>query len=148
MGPIALPAGGKVYFDANIWIYIIEGIPPYCETLRPLLQAADRGALTIVTSELSLMEVLIKPLKTRDAKLALKFEQALTPSESLLVLPVSRPILVAAARLRAKFPLRTPDAIHLSSASEAGCDQILTNDGRWRGFPVIPTLILADSLDS
>ena len=65
--------------------------------------------------------------------------QILQPSASLQIIPVSRDILVAAARLRAETNMKLPDAIHAATAQFTGCDQFLTNDAR---VPSIPGLAI------
>lgn len=66
MGQLALPPGGLIYLDTNALIYSVEGILPYWTVLQPLWYAVHNGEITVVTSELSLLEVLIKPLQRND----------------------------------------------------------------------------------
>ncbi len=58
------------------------------------------------------------------------YEEFLTPSPLLTVLPVERDILVDAARMQALLSLRLPDAIHVATALAAGCDVVISNDKR------------------
>ena len=67
MGSLILPSSGPVYADALIFIYSVEKHPIYALTLRPLWEAVARGDLEVLSSELSLMETLIGPLKQGDA---------------------------------------------------------------------------------
>jgi len=53
--------------------------------------------------------------------------------------PVSRDVLIAAARLRAETGLKLPDAIHAATAQFTGCDQFLTNDTH---VPALPVLVI------
>jgi predicted nucleic acid-binding protein len=64
LGELGWRSGDRVYLDTNLFIYAIEEIPPYAELVRPLLLAADRDELTLVTSILALAETLIVPEKT------------------------------------------------------------------------------------
>ncbi|HSZ59707.1 MAG TPA: hypothetical protein VK797_28950 [Tepidisphaeraceae bacterium] len=66
MGSINAIAGTKVYLDANVFIYAVEGFAGVGAKLTTLFQRFDRGELQAVTSELTLAEVLVKPL--RDGK--------------------------------------------------------------------------------
>ena len=63
MGSLILPSSGPVYADALIFIYSVEKHPIYALTLRPLWEAVARGDLEVLSSELTLMETLIVPLK-------------------------------------------------------------------------------------
>ncbi len=49
-----------------------------------------------------------------------------------------------AAELRARFRLRTPDALQLATAIETGCGAFLTNDHASRRVTDIRVLILDD----
>ena len=49
--------------------YSVEKHPIYALTLRPLWEAVARGDLEVLSSELTLMETLIGPLKQGDAAL-------------------------------------------------------------------------------
>jgi predicted nucleic acid-binding protein len=98
--------------------------------LTTLFEALDRRELTAVTSDLTLVEVLVKPLLDHHAERQAAYLQVLQPSASLQIIPVSREVLIAAARLRAATHFKLPDAIHAATAQPTGCDQFLTNDTR------------------
>jgi hypothetical protein len=70
MGSLALPSSGFVYTDSDIIIYSVETQPVYWPVLQPLWQAAKAGALSIISSELALMETLIAPLRSGDTVLS------------------------------------------------------------------------------
>jgi predicted nucleic acid-binding protein len=59
-------------------------------------------------------------------------------------IPVNETIAARAAYLRAKYRLRTPDALHAATAIVSGCDAFLTNDVTFRRVNEIPILILDD----
>ena len=77
MGALVLPASGSVYLDANGFIYSIERIDPYRSMLDTLWQTVSTRQITVVTSELTLLEVLVKPLKVGDATTATLFRTVL-----------------------------------------------------------------------
>lgn len=56
------------------------------------------------------------------------YRDSIRNSNLLTVCPVTRDILIEAARLRSLSSLRLPDAIHLATAINAGCSAFLTND--------------------
>lgn len=145
-GVADLGAGSRLYLDTNIWIYAVEGIEPHAPRLAALFSRVDSGAMAVLTSELSLLEALVKPIQDGKPDLALAYETALSPSPGVGIVPVSRAILVEAAKLRATRALRTPDAVHLATASVQEADAILTNDARWRGIPGVPPVYLVSEL--
>jgi hypothetical protein len=63
LGTLTLPTQGAVYVDANAIIYRVEAVQPYLYTSAPLWDALRAGHLQVITSELSLLEVLVKPLQ-------------------------------------------------------------------------------------
>jgi predicted nucleic acid-binding protein len=143
MGSLTLPASGSVYVDTMAVIYTVERFPDYWPLLEPLWLAAQAGTFEIVTSELTLMEVLVKPLKTKNTVLVKAFELALIGTHVQL-LPITQSILRAAAQLRATTKLRTPDAIHAAAAVQAGCVLFVTNDSIFRTIAGLPVAILDD----
>ncbi len=135
----------QVYFDANIFIYALEGISPFSEELRDVFKSVDNGQLTALTSELSLAECMVKPFMEKDSAKQATFEKTFTTSDTFEVIPVSRPILKEAALLRATYTaLRLPDAIHLATALFRQCTIFLTNDSRMKSTPQIQLLLLKD----
>jgi len=145
LGELTWRAGNRLYLDTNLFIYAIEEISPFAEQVKPLLQAADRGEIQLVTSLLALAETLVMPCRTHNDWLIAKYRRLFTqPPAGLSVSPLDADILERAARLRAGTPsLRLPDAIHVASAESGQCDCFLTNDKRLRDALSLPVVVLA-----
>jgi predicted nucleic acid-binding protein len=137
-----LPVTGTVYVDANTLIYRIEMIQPYLTTAAPLWDALRAGTQDVITSELSLLETLIKPLQLGNTALQTLFETILYNTKGFSCLPISRQILEAAAQIRATFGLKTPDAIHAATALIEGCTLFVTNDVAFRRIHGLNVAIL------
>jgi predicted nucleic acid-binding protein len=127
-----------VYVDANILIYIVEGNKALASELKQIVEALDAGVLAAVTSELTLAEVLIGPLRTNNQGLADTYRSLLTSSKVIRAVPVSVAVLERSAALRSNSMTSLPDAIHLATAELAGCKYLLTED---RQLQVRPPLI-------
>ena len=140
-----LPAG-PVAIDTAIVIYFAERSERYVEAVRPLFEAADRGDVGLVTSAVTLLEVLVVPYRVGDSALARRYEALLTRSRGLTLVDLDRPILRAAAHLRATHGVRTPDALQLAAGLSRGCGAFLTNDRRLPSLPNLPILQLRDLL--
>lgn len=136
--------GQKLYLDTNIFIYALEEIDPWGEVTKKILGAIDAGDCLAATSELTLAECLVKPLELGRTEIAQMYLDFLQNRRSLEVVPVSRPILTEAARLRAVSRLRLPDAIHAATAVRQGCTRLVTNDQRFHAVPGIQALLLKD----
>jgi predicted nucleic acid-binding protein len=144
MGSLILPTAGLVYVDANAVIYSVEKHPVYGPLLEPVWQAARPGGVEVVSSELVLLETLVGPLKAGDSALATAYE-LLFQQPGTRLLPVTRPVLREAARLRAALPaLRTPDALHAATALLSGCSAFVTNDPGFRRVPGLSVTVLKD----
>lgn len=144
MGLLTEIQGDLLYLDVNIWIYALEGHPVYSGALTDLLQRADQQTLTVVTSELSLSEALVKPMKDQDINLQTTYRQFLSSRSGVRILPIQRSILIEAARQRAATNLKLPDAIHIATALIAKCTTFLTNDKQFKSLPSLPVVILSE----
>ncbi len=145
MGALSLPASGLVYLDANPIIYTVEKHPVYGPLLQPLWRAVQTGTIEVVSSELTLLETLVGPLKSGDTALERDYEQALLGTDMRL-LPITQAILREAAQLRATTKLKTLDALHAATAQEASCVLFVTNDVGFRGAVSLSLVILDDLL--
>jgi predicted nucleic acid-binding protein len=144
MGPLSLPSSGPVYVDSQVLIYAIESNPTYYPLAEPVLAAVEAGKVELVTSELTVLEVLVRPMKTRDNSLVDRYEGFFRQPNVRLV-PVGLDVLRAAARLRASVvKLRTPDAIHAATALHVSVGLFVTNDYAFRSVPGLPVAVLDD----
>ena len=129
--------GKIVGLDTAPLIYFIEEHPDYLEHLRPFFKAVDQGELKIVTSLITLLEVLVHPFRSGNTQLAQQYRDILLHSENLLLVPLSQELAEKAAQLRAQYNLRTPDAIQIATALHQGASVFVTNDTR---LPLISEL--------
>ncbi len=106
--------------DTAPFIYLIEEHPVYLPAVRSLFEAADLGRLRIVTLVITLLEVLVQPLRQGDQELARQYREILLEATGLIIVPVSARIAEKAAALRAFYNLRTPDAIQAATAIGEG----------------------------
>ena len=103
--------------------------------------------IAITSSELTLLESLVLPLRNNNTELVSDYTQLLLESEVQL-LPISLTVLRDAAQLRATTSLKTPDAIHAATALSQNCSFFLTNDSGFRNVPSLPVVVLRDVLVS
>ena len=143
MGLMADLGPGSVGVDTVIFIYFIEEHPQFLPLLEPLFREVDAGRRELVTSALTLLEVLVIPYRSGDQLLAERYEALLTQSRGLRMAEVSREHLRAAAQLRAVSGIKTPDALQLVAALAAGCKTFLTNDRRLPKLPGLRILQLS-----
>ena len=135
---------GPVAVDTVAWIYWIEDHSRFAPVLAPLFEAADAGVARLVTSALTLLEVLVVPLRAGNLELAARYETLLTRSRGIEVVAIDNPVLRYAASLRARYSIRTPDALQLAAALARRCGAFLTNDRRLPDIPGLRVLRIDD----
>jgi len=136
MGWVEVLRGKTVGLDTAPLIFYIEDHPTYAEVLAPLFNAVKAGEVQIVTSTLTLLEVLVHPLKHSDESLAHQYNDILLSSPHISTVPVTPAIVQIAAEIRATMNLKTPDSIHLATAVHHRVDAFLTNDRDFGGVTV------------
>ncbi len=137
MGLIEDLGTGPVGVDTAAFIYFIEEHQNFLPVILPLFRQADQGKRDVVTSALTLLEVLVVPYRAGNRPLAERYEALLTRGRGVRLVDLSHDHLRAAAQLRAATGVKTPDAIQLVAAIGAGCTTFVTNDRR---LPSIPGL--------
>jgi uncharacterized protein len=116
---------GLIYLDTCLLVYAIEDDPVFGERVRAALAGEAQARFAI--SPLVKLECLVKPIRDADLVLQSRYEGALG---QLALLPMPEAVFAAATHLRARFGLRTPDALHLACAQQHRCTALWTNDDR------------------
>jgi predicted nucleic acid-binding protein len=117
-----------VFWDTNLFIYLIKDFGPLSKRTADLrVRMIERGD-QLVTSALTLGEVLVKPIEEQREDLRRAYEQALT--SAAVIVPLDRAAAVKYASIRKDRSIRPPDAIQLACAAQVGVDLFITNDER------------------
>ena len=136
---------GKILFlDTSPLIYFIEGHTAYQRLLLNLFSSIDEGDFSFITSTVTLLEVLVKPLKDNRQDIVNQYTDILTSANGIDIFDINIAVSKEAAKLRAKYSLRTPDAIQLSTAIIYGADFFLTNDIRLKLVSEVKVLVLSE----
>ncbi len=134
----------RIFFDTNLFIYMVEESGTRAARVRSILERMSERRDELLTSTLTLGEVLVKPLSRKDEALADQYEKLLN-TPGVKVVPFDRESARIYARLR-HGSLKAPDAIQLACAATARCDLFLTNDGRL-SKQIVPGIQFIASLD-
>ena len=137
----------RVVIDTGIWIYHFEQHPQLAAAAGKIIESLEEGKFRGVASELTLLELTVKPLQLGRQDVADDCELLLDYFPNFELVPISREILLEAAALRARQRLRTPDAIQIATGLGTGATLAVTNEEGWRNFPLIETLILTDLIE-
>lgn len=129
----------RVLIDTNVWLYHLEGNAEFGTAASELLSAVEHGVIEGVASELTLLELQVRPLRLKRQDIADHYEILLDHFPHLLLAPIIRDILGLAAVLRAKYNLKTPDAIVLATGIRHGATLAVSNDQQWQRVAEITT---------
>jgi len=122
----------RLYLDTNVIIALVETAETLSADQRAVLDAIDAGHIGAVTSELTLAECLVRPFTEENGEAVSVYDALLCGDGPPEMLPITRPVLVEAARMRAGTALKLPDAIHVATAAQGGASHFLTGDRRIR----------------
>jgi predicted nucleic acid-binding protein len=116
---------GLIYLDACLLIYLVERHPRWADVVGKAMAHAPNVQFGI--SPLVKFQCMVGPAKRGDPVL----ERAYTDVFELFV-PLAMPesVYLQAAQLRARFGLKSPDALHLATAQHHRCEALWTNDER------------------
>ena len=137
-------AGRTAYFDTNIFIYLLGNNPTYAGLCLQLLQACANQELQGLSGDVTLAELLVKPLQANDAKAVAAVRELLIESGAITLVSHSRKAFERAAELRAKHGLKMVDALQLATAMDVQAACFVSNG---RDFPEVPGIECL-SLDS
>ncbi len=138
----ALAGVARLGMDTAPVIYYVEEHARYLSLVAPVFDAIDNGALEAVTSVITLTEVLVHPLQRNASELQSEYLDLLLNSANFETWPIDTLIARRAAELRARFNVRTPDALQLATALTAGCQAFITNDAALKRVADLRVLVL------
>jgi predicted nucleic acid-binding protein len=119
----------RIFLDSNLFIYHLEDLGPRGNRANFIFERLSNRNDTILTSTLTVGEVLVKPIRTGNRTLEAKYKDLLREPE-VKVLSFDRAAGEIFARIRQDRAIKAPDAIQLATAASAGCDLFITNDDR------------------
>jgi predicted nucleic acid-binding protein len=121
----------RVFWDTNLFIYLFEDYGVLSKAVVQLRsKMLDRGD-QLLTSTLTLGEILVKPTERSDSELCKSYERTISAAATMIAFDVTAAKVYAA--LRTERSLKAPDAIQLACAASAKVDLFVTNDERLQG---------------
>ena len=150
MGSLVLPNSAyffSVYIDTSILIYRIENIEPFLALSFPLWEALEKEEVYIITSQLTYLETMVKPMQLNNKIVCDLYKAVLFETNGLKCIPISFSILRKATEIRATYNLKTPDAIHIATAILKKASVFLTNDPAFKRVKEIDVIVLKELLE-
>ena len=121
----------RIFWDTNLFIYFLEGNDELSLATKRLRGSMLARGDQLLTSALTLGEILVKPLDRGDTALCRKYEEVI--GKAALLLPFDVKAAWKYAAIRCDRSLRAPDAVQLACAASAGVDLFVTNHERLQG---------------
>ena len=122
----------RIAFDTSFLIPLLEDERKEESVVTRLFRIVERRSLFLITSTVTLLEVLVHPHRAGEKEKAQRYYGYLTRAPFLKLAPVTPDIADRAAELRAKYGLKTPDAIHFATALVLEATLFLTRDREFR----------------
>lgn len=119
----------RIFWDTNLFIYLLEGTGEHAKLVHKLLDRMAERRDELLTSTLTLGEVLAKPAEMGATDLVNRYNRFLD-SPGVRLIPFDRASAQIYSKLRVDRGLKAPDAIQLSCAASAGTNLFITNDAR------------------
>ncbi len=134
----------RIFWDTNLFIYLFEDREKFSTSVAELRQRMLVRGDQLLTSTVTLGEILVKPSEAGNRDLCQRYEDALL--RTAVVLPFEVKAARSYGNIRGDRSIRPPDAMQLACAASAGVDLFVTNDQRLSGKN-IPGIQFIVSLD-
>jgi predicted nucleic acid-binding protein len=118
----------RIGLDSSVLIYHLEDVRPYSDLTEGLFAAIGRGAPAAVLSTISVAELLVKPWRERQPAQVTAFERFVVSLPNASVIAPDVGMANEAARLRAAYGIRLPDALLVATARRERAQAFVTND--------------------
>ena len=132
--------------DTSIWIYHLQAHPVYRRLATEVLEDIQAARCRAVLSELTLLELLVHPLRLDLQDVADEYEALLTHFPNTRLLPITRPVILTAASIRARHGIRTPDSLIVATGILGGATLLVTIDERLKRVSGVAVAYLSDYL--
>jgi predicted nucleic acid-binding protein len=112
--------------DTNPFIYLFERHPQFFPLAQSLFDYLKTPGVQGFTSVITLIETCVQPQREGRADLVKIYEQALSNSVQVQMLPIDAVLAKRAIVLRVQYGFRVPDALQLALALEANATLFVT----------------------
>jgi len=138
----ALAGVTSLAFDTAPLVYFIERHPRYVAVVREIIRRVDEGAIAGYRSVVTVTKVLTRPKQHGNILIEHKYRDLLLHSRNFGLVQIDAAIAESAADLRARYHIRTPDALQIAAALAVGCEAFLTNDAKLKRVTELRVLVL------
>ena len=136
----------RIALDTSIFIYELEATPRYAALTTPIFSWIEGSRHSAVTSTITMAELLVQPYRDGNQDRVNQFYGLLTTYPHLEWIAPDLEIADLAARFRALYGMRIPDALHAATAAGRQATAFVTNDAIFRRVDAFETLVLKELL--
>lgn len=137
----------RIMLDSAPVIYFIEENSIYGAIADEIfLIIKENSYIHAFSSAVTLVEVLTQPFRQSDNELVKTYRKFLLESVNFTIYSLDPEIAELAAKLRADYGIRTPDAIQLATGIKNSGSLFITNDKRLKKIKEIEIMVLDDYL--
>ena len=119
----------RIFLDTNLFVYLLEDEGQRGMRATEIFNEISLRGDEVLTSALTLGELLVKPIEANDLALADRYRKAFR-GPTVRLISFDEVGAEKYARIRKDRGIKAPDAIQLATAAAAGCDLFITNDDR------------------
>jgi len=138
----------RMGLDTCVFIYQIEENLNYVHLTNQIFEWLRKPRAEGVTSNLTMLEVLVQPYRDADEERVDSFYALLSTYPHLRWIDVTLSIADRAAHLRSEYALQTPDAIQAATALSENATGFISNDRSFQKVSGLDVVILDDLLET
>jgi predicted nucleic acid-binding protein len=136
----------RIALDTSVFIYHLEANPRYLPCTDLIFSWLERPESKAITSTITMTELLVRPYREQDEQQANDFYALLSTYPNLEWIAPHLEIADQAAKIRAVYRLRTPDALMAATAVHSMATGLITNDAVFERVEGFQTLVLDELL--
>jgi predicted nucleic acid-binding protein len=136
----------RIALDTSVFIFQVEGHKKYLELAGSVFAWIEDAGHHAVTSTITMLELLVQPYRLEDLDRVNRMYALLSTYPHLDWVAPTLEIADRAARLRAEYRLKTPDALQLATALAWQASGFITNDLAFQGAPELEVAVLEQML--
>ena len=136
-----LKGHNPVALDTNIFSYYFHKHPEFGEISKKLISRLLESNTKIITSNITLAELLSL---NAPSSLLKNLKKEILAFPLLEIIEVSNDIAIKAGGIRREYSLKLPDAIQLATAIQSNAKAFITNDQRLKKFKQIKIVLITE----
>lgn len=135
----------KIGVDSMIFIYQFSDHPEYSLLTNTFFELLEKDKIKVVTSTISIIEILAKPEEEKNMEIAQEYEKILNNFPNLELVAIDSTVARLSAKLRGTYKtIKIPDAIQIAVTILKNYPVFLTNDIKLKQIKELKVVTLQD----